>query len=243
MTTNYYIPPEQISGSYVVLPAEEAKHAGQVLRKRVGDVITAVDGVGGWYAVELTKVEKRRVAGMIRETKREVGEPEFQLTVGLGLLKNQRRFEMFVEKAVELGVSRIIPLTTARTEKSSHRTERMHKVLVAAMKQCGRSRLVQLDAVTGWDDVLAMGGFEQKFVCHEKANSGDVILGALDPRSTSALILIGPEGGFSEKEVDSAVERSFMSVSLGSRRLRAETAGIAACAGVMLKAAQIALRS
>ena len=86
MTTNYYIPLENIDGNLVVLPPEEAKHAGQVLRKRVGDTITAVDGAGGWYAIELTEIAKRRVAGQIMETKREVGEPVFSLTIGLGLL-------------------------------------------------------------------------------------------------------------------------------------------------------------
>ena len=235
MTTNYYIPPAQINGNRVVLPADEAKHAAQVLRKRAGDRITAVDGVGGWYGIELTEVTKRYVAGEIQETKREVGEPAFKLAIGLGLLKNQKRFEVFIEKAVELGVSRIIPMQTARTEKSSLRIARMHNILVAAMKQCGRSRLVALDEVMGWGEVVGMEGYDQQFICHEKVAGEASLLKALPPDAASAIILIGPEGGFSENEVAEATTRGFASVSLGHRRLRAETAAIAACAGVMLK--------
>ncbi len=238
MTTNYFIPPENIQGNHVVLPADEAKHAGQVLRKRVGDTITAVDGAGGWYAIELTEVAKRHVAGEIKETKQEVGEPAFELTIGLGLLKNQKRFEVFVEKAVELGVSRIIPMQTARTEKSSLRSERMHNILVAAMKQCGRSRLVQFDAVTEWDTVLGLRAFDQRFICHEKVAGEGALLDVLQPDATSALMLVGPEGGFSEEEIERAIARGYTPVSLGTRRLRAETAAITASVGVMLKVDQ-----
>lgn len=241
MTTNYYIPPEQIEGNRVVLTPEEAKHAAQVLRKRVGDRITAVDGAGGWYEIVLKEVTKRHVAGEIKGTKREVGEPEFKLAIGLGLLKNQKRFEVFVEKAVELGVSRIIPMQTARTEKSSLRVARMHKILVAAMKQCGRSRLVVLDEVMDWGDVLEMAVYDQQLICHEKIAGEPSLLEVVQSGATSALILIGPEGGFSEEEVKGAISRGFASVSLGQRRLRAETAAIAACAGIMLNTNRLSM--
>ncbi|MFK7849079.1 MAG: 16S rRNA (uracil(1498)-N(3))-methyltransferase [Rhodothermales bacterium] len=240
MTTTYYIPPDHISGQLVQLPTEEARHAIQVLRHQVGDVIVGVDGVGGWYQIELTETSKKHVAGQIVEQKREMGESTLRLTMAVGLLKNQKRFEVFVEKACELGVSRIIPLRSRRTEKPSVRKDRLEKILIAAMKQCGRSRLVTVDDVMSFDQMISLNGFGNKLICHEQISPDNSLLQALPEKSVGGmqddlLIAIGPEGGFSSEEIESAEGAGFSVVSLGSRRLRAETAAITACAGVMLR--------
>ncbi len=235
MTTTYYIPSDHISGQSVQLPTEEARHAIQVLRHQVGDVIIGVDGAGGWYQVALTETSKKHVAGQIIEEKLEVGEPTLQLTMAVGVLKNQKRFEVFVEKACELGVSRIIPLRSKRTEKPSVRKDRLQKILIAAMKQCGRSRLVTVDDVMPFDQLISMHGFAGKYICHEQVGSDNSFLQALpEEANKQVLIAIGPEGGFSAEEIEVADASGFSVVSLGSRRLRAETAAITACAGVML---------
>lgn len=235
MTTTYYIPPDHISGPSIKLPFEEARHAIQVLRHQVGDVIVGVDGVGGWYQIKLTETSKKHVAGQIVEQKQDVGESTLQLTMAVGVLKNQKRFEVFVEKACELGVSRIIPLRTKRTEKPTVRKDRLQKILIAAMKQCGRCRLVTVDDVMAFEQLVSMNGFGERFICHEQVSADNAFLEALPKDAVdNMLIAIGPEGGFTSEEVEAADKAGFSVVSLGSRRLRAETAAITACAGVML---------
>lgn len=214
-----------------MLPEEEARHAVKVLRARPGDEVVAVDGLGGWFRVRLDVVDKRTATGTVVETQREVGEPGYDLTVGLGVLKNTGRFETFVEKAVELGVRRVIPLVTERTEAERLKPQRLQNLLIAAMKQSGRSFLPELAAPTPLAEVLSYPG-RTSLLCHESATVP--ILSLLPHPIGACSVLVGPEGGFSEGEVVQARERGWNTVSLGQRRLRAETAGITVCAAVQL---------
>lgn len=237
MTTTYYLPGNQIKGDHAVLSSEEARHAVQVLRGKAGDEVIAVDGEGGWYRVQLTTLSKRHAEGLILERKQNVGEPAYRLTLAVALLKNQKRFDFIVEKASELGVTRLVPLITERTEKRNMRSQRAENVLVAAMKQCGRSRLVEVTEVMTWSDCLQLMPGAHRWLCHEKASKSDRLIEKLGcvAEGDECLIGIGPEGGFSDGEVTEAVAAGFHLTSLGNRRLRAETAAISACAGVMLR--------
>lgn len=218
-----------------MLPEEEAHHAARVLRKQPGDEIIVVDGEGGWHRVRLMQVDRQGVGGMIVETQHGVGEPAYQLTVGLGLLKNRNRFETFLEKAVELGVGRIVPLQTARTEKESLREQRAENILVAAMKQSGRSRLTKLMEPQPLDAFLRADTAGRLLICHERAEESRTLLQALAEGLPERLaILTGPEGGFTEDEVDSVLAEGGEVVSLGPRRLRAETAALVAASVPML---------
>jgi 16S rRNA (uracil1498-N3)-methyltransferase len=187
--------------------------------------------------VRLTTLDRRNASGVILERKQEVGEPAYRLTLAVALLKNQKRFDFMVEKASELGVSRIVPLVTARTEKRSLRDQRVENVLVAAMKQCGRSRLVEIASVADWAAWVRHDASAVRILCHEKTGDVDNLLTHLQPISgrPSLEIAIGPEGGFSEAEVEAARSAGYRLASLGPRRLRAETAAMAACAGVMMR--------
>lgn len=238
MTTPFYAPPDSFHSSRVVFPEAEAQHAAHVLRKQSGDEVVVVDGVGGWHRVQLGHVSRRQVVGHVLETKREVGEPERPVTIGLGVLKKRSRFETFVEKAVELGVSRIQPLRTERTERNAVRQDRLHSVAVAAMKQCQRSRLPRLSDVRSLKaflkrvaaDASSPSHVPHVLLCHEQAADAPplgAVLQSLDD-ARPLCILVGPEGGFSEREVSAALEADARLVSLGPRRLRAETAGIVA---------------
>ncbi len=229
MTTNFYAPPSAIRAGRVVLPEEEARHLRTVLRGEEGDEMTVVDGEGGWYRARIDHAGSEQVVGTIVEQREEVGEPPVEVTVALGLLKKRSRFETFVEKAVELGVRRIVPLRTQRTERESIREERLRKVMVAAMKQCRRSRLPDLSSPQSIEDVLAGSDGEMRFVCHAGETAVPIqwaVKGA--EANASALVFVGPEGGFSSSEVEDIVLAGGTSVSLGARRLRAETAGLAA---------------
>lgn len=234
MTTNFYAPPAQIRGSRVVLPDDEARHVRSVLRAETGDEIVVVDGEGGWHRVRLDHVAPGQVVGHILDTRREVGEPAVAMTVGLGLLTARRRLETFVEKAVELGVRRIVPLRTRHTEPTSVRADRLRRVMVAALKQCRRSRLPDLTAPQSLDALLEATTADVRLLCRggDHPPLPDALQGAAPD---DVLALVGPEGGFAPDEVAAATEAGCTPVSLGARRLRAETAGLAVINAVMLR--------
>lgn len=236
MTTSFYVPSERISGTRFSLSDEEARHASRVLRLAPGDEIVLVDGAGGWYGAVIDYTDKRSVGGHILETRREVGEPDYELTIAMALVKNRNRFETFLEKAVELGVSRVVPLITSRTEKEGFREQRAEGILVAAMKQSGRSRLTSLESPVALSQFLDREGADLGFCCHERAGGDSGILARLRSRegARKITVLVGPEGGFTDEEVVLADHAGYTTVSLGSRRLRAETAAIAAAAAVSL---------
>jgi 16S rRNA (uracil1498-N3)-methyltransferase len=239
MTTNFYAPPSAFKGKRVVLPKDEVRHVRAVLRAREGDEIVVVDGQGGWHRVTINHLSPDQAIGTVQETRRDVGESDVYLTVGLGLLTKRSRYETFVEKAVELGARRIIPLHTAHTETDTFRYERIHNVMVAALKQCRRSRLPALSEPQTLDGVLGATEADRRIICdgREAARPLPQVLDGVGG-GTRVLVLVGPEGGFSEAEVDTAVNAGCTPVSLGPRRLRAETAGIAATHAVMLHCAQ-----
>lgn len=234
MTTNFYAPPSSIRRQRVVLPPDEARHVRSVLRAKKGDEIVVVDGEGGWYRVTIDHLADDQVVGTVVETRQNVREPDVHVTVALGLLTKRSRFETFVEKAVELGVGRIVPLKTTYTEKETIRAQRIQKVMIAAMKQCRRSRLPALAAPTSLDAVLERTTADVRLVCHGREDSPPLLSAVEEMESgTKVLVLVGPEGGFAASEVEKAIAADCTPVSLGARRLRAETAGLAAVNGVM----------
>ncbi len=239
MTTAFYAPPSALHGTMLKLPDDEARHATRVLRKQAGDEIVVVDGEGHWHRVRLDRVGRDTAAGTVLETRTGVGEPSYELTVGLGLLKNTNRFETFLEKAVELGVHRIVPLMTARTEKESIKERRARNIRIAAMKQCGRSWLPPLMAPQPMFDPLAEGRYDRVFICHGQDSGRLSLAEALAPEALSGtrlLMLVGPEGGFTGTEVEQVQAEGGQAVHLGARRLRTETAGIVAATAVQLAA-------
>lgn len=229
MTTNFYAPPSAFRRGRVVLPDDEARHVRTVLRAQEGDEIVVVDGEGGWHRVRLTHASPEQVVGSIVDERSGVGEPAVDVTVGIGILKKRSRFETFVEKAVELGVRRIVPLQTRRTERGSVRSDRLRKLMVAAMKQCRRSRLPTLAEPQSPTSFLGDAEADVSFIGHGEERAVPLWEAAGEARAVrSALMLIGPEGGFASEEVESAEASGCVAVSLGARRLRAETAGIVA---------------
>ena len=234
MTTNFYAPPSAFRGSRVVLPEDEGRHVRSVLRARTGDEIVVVDGEGGWHRVTISHLSSDQVVGAVQETRREVGEPEAHLTVGLGLLTKRSRFETFVEKAVELGVRRIVPLHTDHTETDTFRYDRTRNVMIAALKQCRRSRLPALSEPKPLATLLDTTEADHRFVCHGSKAASSLPDALDDGTGGRILTLVGPEGGFSAAEVEKAVGAGCTPVSLGPRRLRAETAGIATATAVLM---------
>jgi len=246
MTTHFYAPPSSIRGQRVILDGDEAKHIARSLRKKPGDEIYVVDGRGRRFEVKLNHVKPTQVVGSIRKTTENAGEPPYHLTVGIGLLKNRNRFETFLEKAVECGVSSIVPLETDRTEIQSLREQRATNILTAAMKQSGRSVLPELTEPVPLAQVAETRcpGADSSWICHEAADAEPLSTAVNASPATSGkrsrlLVLIGPEGGFTESEVRAARDAGAEPVRLGPHRLRTETAGIVAASAISLAYATI----
>ena len=225
----FFVPPEFfLSDGYVEFPPDEANHAFKVLRLRSGAIVSVVDGQGACVKVQVEQCDRKGVRGRIIATQENPCEPTRKLTIGLALLKQRSRYKMFLEKSVELGVTTILPLITERTESRAWRKDRARQVMIAALKQCGRSRLPELQSPISLDSVLGPD------ILLADPNATTSLLTIVDRSRDPVTILIGPEGGFSENERILAQARGATLVRLGPRHLRAETAAICSAAAVML---------
>ncbi len=221
----FYAPNLSQSDSTVVLPADEAMHAVKVLRAKVGDTVQVTDGTGSFFETTVISVGKKDVQLRV-DGRRFV--PREQLPVlAVGMIKSRERLEWLVEKSVELGVSKLILMQTERSERSHVREDRLRAIQVSAMKQCLTSWLPELVTGVSFESVLDEGKLAHQpiYIAHEKASSESRMPLADTP--DAPLLLVGPEGGFSDREVQLAVHAGATMVTLGPRRLRAETAALA----------------
>lgn len=220
---------EEIDASVknVMLDEDTSKHIVQVLRMQNGEQIQLTNGKGSLFTCEITDNNRKRCTVTILQTSNLKPETS-NITIAISLIKNSGRFEWFLEKATEIGVTDIIPLICERTEKTVFKQERMKSILVSAMLQSQQTWLPTLHKPTKFSSLVASSTQQQKFIAHcideEKGNLSDLVNGSLQ----SHIILIGPEGDFTKQEVDLAIHNHFIPVALGNTRLRTETAGVAA---------------
>ncbi|MBL7994108.1 16S rRNA (uracil(1498)-N(3))-methyltransferase [bacterium] len=228
----FYVIPEDVNNRQsVILRGEEAFHCTKVLRKKAGDRFFAVDGSGNEYLVELEEAHKDTVTCHILDSKTRPTELSSDITLAQALIKNDH-FDLVVEKCTELGVNTIIPLETERSlaDPGKNKFHRWQKIMLSSMKQSRRSVLPRLNEVTPLDELVEKSNhYDVKIIFHEKSDrpvfdfTKNIIMSG-----TKILVLVGPEGGFTESEHRTAVSHDFISLSLGRRRLRAETAAISA---------------
>jgi 16S rRNA (uracil1498-N3)-methyltransferase len=229
----FYTKPENISQDYVEIKGAELKHLSRVVRKKIRDIIYVVDGKGNLYTVLLTEIKKQFARGEIQKRNRFAGEENFHLILAHAVPKGSR-FDLVVEKGTELGVSVFIPLLCEHSvvDISPAKISRWRKVAIAAMKQSGRSVLPEISPVQSIKQII-----ENKhiltpgFIAHQDSDSKSLsnVIHSFKEKGTltkSAMIFIGPEGGFSVAEIQIALDNQILPFSLGSRRLRSETAGI-----------------
>lgn len=208
------------------LPEEESRHCIKVLRKRPGDSIMLTDGVGYFYECLITKDNPIRCEFSVIKKNKENTRP-YHIHIGIAATKNQDRIEWFVEKATELGIDEITILECDHSERSFLKMERLQKVAISAMKQSQKATLPILHSLTAFKDMLSIS-CDQKFIAFVDYSNPDHLL-HLAEINKKYLILIGPEGDFSQEELTLAIQHDFVKVSLGPSRLRTETAGISAC--------------
>lgn len=211
----------------LVVEGDEFHHLVRVLRKKKGDQILVTDGNGLRCEVRISDIGKRSFKGEILGCCR-FGLPKTSVTVALSLLKAPQRFELFLEKATELGVSSIIPMITARTisQPSSERVQgklnRWRTIMLSAARQSKRLYLPELSEPLSFKTVTALQGFDLKLIPYELSKEAPVV----QCSGKKTLFLIGGEGGFTATEIQEARTAGFSEISLGKTTLRAETAGI-----------------
>lgn len=210
------------------LPEEEAQHCIRVLRLTAGDEITLTDGKGNFYRAEISAATNKRCLVNIIETIYQEPLWPCHLHIAVAPTKNMDRNEWFAEKATEIGFDELTFLNCRFSERKVIKTERIEKILVSAIKQSLKARLPVLNEMTDFDKFISRDFKGQKFIAHcyegEKPLLRDVL-----QKGEDALVLIGPEGDFSEEEVKKAIEKGFIPISLGKSRLRTETAALVAC--------------
>ena len=224
----FYTP--DITESNYLLSEEESAHCIRVLRKKTGDSIQTVDGKGGWYKAEVIDTNPKKCAIKIIESSKEYGKRDFYLHMAVAPTKNIERFEWFLEKATEMGIDEITPLICYRSERTSVKTERLNKILVSAMKQSLKAYLPKLNEAVSFKNFLNVDFVGQKFIAHCQSleNSNKIHLKNLYQKKQNALILIGPEGDFTEEEIQLTLKKKNIEISLGISRLRTETAAVLA---------------
>ncbi len=219
----------------LTLGEEDSKHCVKVLRMGEGDTIEVVDGNGNLYTCRISMAHPKRCAIEVLDKEQQPPHWGHRIVLAIAPTKNLDRIEWLVEKCVEMGVDRIIPLRCHNSERTVLKTERLKKIMVAAMKQSLKATLPQLDEMTSIMDVIAEGVEGTRCIAY-----CDAMLPREQRRTfpsvyrpgSDVMVLIGPEGDFSPEEVQAATAAGFVPVTLGESRLRTETAGLMAVASI-----------
>jgi 16S rRNA (uracil1498-N3)-methyltransferase len=226
MALPFFYEEELIDQSTLTLSEDTSKHVIQVLRMKEGEHLQLTDGKGKIITAEIISENKKATQVKVISTSH-IEHRTSHITIAISLIKNRSRFEWFLEKATEIGVSAIVPIICERTEKQHFRADRMKNILVSAMLQSQQAWLPQMQEPVNFNDVVKDVKQQFKFIAHcieeDKKQLNNLAI------QQSAIILIGPEGDFTKKEIDLALQNNFIPLSLGETRLRTETAAIVAC--------------
>ncbi len=221
---NLFYQPE-IRNGILNLDAEESRHAVRVLRMKEGGAIELTDGNGYFYSATITFANPKKCEFEI-VGKRNVPKRDFEIHIAMAPTKNMDRMEWFVEKATEIGIDEITFLLTKNSERKAINLDRIKKIATSALKQSQQAWLPIINTIIPFKDILTASS-NQKFIAYVDA-SNPKHLQALAEKAKSYLVLIGPEGDFSKEELSMALQYGFEKVSLGTNRLRTETASIVA---------------
>ena len=211
-----------------VLPEEESAHAVKVLRLSAGDSVIVLDGKGGVFEATVAVAHPKHCVLNSLQAVAASSQRPYHLHIAIAPTKNMDRLEWFAEKAVEIGIDEITPVFCRFSERKVLKKERLEKILVSAMKQSMQPVLTRLNDPCSFKELMAHADARQKFIAHCHAGERKLLSRSLQ-KGGSVLILIGPEGDFSEEEVALALQKGYQPVSLGETRLRVETAALAAC--------------
>ncbi len=229
----FYNPAINDTLSSFVFDKEESKHIIKVLRKKEGDILNVTNGLGFLFTTEITIASDSKCTVKIVSFEKQ-NEPAFKLHLAVAPTKMNERYEWFLEKATEIGIQEITPIICDHSERKIIKTDRFQKIIESAMKQSLHFYLPKLNEAVAFKDFIKSKRAGQLFIAHCEESDKKSLKKELQIH-TDVTILIGPEGDFSVKEIQQAIENNFIPVSLGETRLRTETAAIVACHSVAFK--------
>ncbi|WP_215223699.1 16S rRNA (uracil(1498)-N(3))-methyltransferase [Echinicola shivajiensis] len=226
---------KDIQDSTIILSPEESKHLAKVLRKSVGDEVHLTDGLGNLYTCKITEINQKKTILSIIEKESTPADP-FHIHLAIAPTKNTDRIEWMLEKITEIGFHELSLLKTDHSERSFLKTERLEKKMISACKQSLKTRVPIINPLRTFSDLIqsTQESDTQKFIAYVDENNQNLLFD-LAEKKKSYLVLIGPEGDFSEEEIKLAFDNGFKACSLGHSRLRTETAGLAAVHTLSLK--------
>ena len=222
----FYIEQIPVNQSSFILSEDTSKHIIQVLRMKQGEQLQLTNGKGEIITVEIIS-ENKKAAEVNALSTSNIPPRTSNITIAISLIKNTNRFEWFLEKSTEIGISEIIPLICERTEKQHFRHDRMKNILISAMLQSQQAWLPVLHEPIKFKDIIKNSTHQKKYIAHCIEEEKKQLTNEAIKQST--IILIGPEGDFTKEEVEFAKQNNFIPVSLGDTRLRTETAAIVGC--------------
>ena len=220
----FYLP--GIANGQTHLDAEESRHVVKVLRKVTGDELAITDGKGSFYQARITNADSKKCSFEII-SKKELPKKNYFIHLAIAPTKNADRMEWFVEKAVEIGIDKITFFQSKTSERKTINLERIEKIAISAMKQSQQAWLPAVSGIISFNELMKEKA-DQKFIAYVDAANPHHLKNVAKPKG-DYLLLVGPEGDFSSEELQLALENKFQKVSLGTNRLRTETAGVVAC--------------
>jgi 16S rRNA (uracil1498-N3)-methyltransferase len=239
MTRRYFLPDLPESGGGVMLPDSEAQHAIRVMRVQVGDELELFDGKGHQCRATVTETGRNRCQCHADPVESVNREPTISVDLGIALPKPDRSREL-IERLTELGVRCVTPLITTRTQRppSDSLLEKLTRSVVEACKQCGRNHLMEIRSPALANEFFATADYGTKLIAHPSSDAvslGSVVTEAWDSQDNSFVVAVGPEGGWTEEEIQSARGHGFTPVGLGRRIYRIETAAVVIAAVLLIQ--------
>lgn len=236
----YFTEPENIKDGFIEISSDEAKHILNVMRMETGDTLTICDGQSNDYLCRICETGKNYLKAEIEKTTTSESEPKTKITLYQGLPKSDK-MELIIQKCVEIGICRIVPVITERAvvkiekgAKEDKKTERWQKISESAAKQSGRGIIPTVERPMKFKDAIEEAVKNgEAIIPYENEKDRGFKEFVKNSKAENIGIFIGPEGGFDTKEIEFAVENGVMSVTLGKRILRTETAGIVTSAIVL----------
>lgn len=239
--TQRYFSEAAVTGDRATLVDSEAQHLARVMRARVGDRVVLFDGSGAEFQAQVERIAKSAVDLRILERREVDRELPFSLTLAVALPKGDRQ-RWLVEKAVELGVTRLVPLATTRGVADGRAAvERLRRAVIEASKQCGRNRLMEIAESRPWSDYVGNAASDgaSRLFAHPTGAAAEDSADTTTPRQHGGVVIaVGPEGGWTDDEVALAREVNWNFVDLGPRILRVETAAVALASTIIHRIAR-----
>lgn len=217
-----FVPKDKIP----LITGSDVHHIKDVLRMKVGDQLELLDGTGEIYKSKIVEIKKDKIICGILEHRAQNSELRTQVAIAQGLPK-AKKMDFIIQKCAELGANKIIPMLTERSVAKGEKLDRWRKIAKEAAEQSGRAIIPEISALTSFEEVLKMRNQFDLALIPWELEREMTLKSSLVHRPSSILVLIGPEGGFSSQEIKLAKKAGFISVSLGKRILRSETAGMA----------------